>query len=51
MQMHKSVHIGMDASYASVEQRDNPELRGKRLNVAVAIADAAPPNTMCGEAV
>ena len=40
MTVRKIVHIDMDAFYASVEQRDDPRLRGNRPVVCAASYEA-----------
>jgi DNA polymerase-4 len=43
MSVRKIVHIDMDAFYASVEQRDSPQLRGK----PVVLAWRGNPSVIC----
>ena len=47
MNQRKIIHVDMDAFYASIEQRDHPEYRGKPIAVCRperrAVSECVPP--------
>ena len=43
MNQRKIIHVDMDAFYASIEQRDHPEYRGKPIAVGLSLIHISEP--------